>query len=261
MSNNHSIKILRGTRANIAGATSANSANVLEPGQLLYNFTDNYLTVGGSVDGSSNSTVTKLPIIVREVKGYSADNSAIVTTTDENSSWHFGHDGTSAVEVSVKGFALNLKSTSNVNVTSGANVVIKGGNGDNGKITITKDGSIEVKRASNATTYTSIELGTTNITAKANNGSFTAYGGKSSLSIANSGNITANVNNTLIATIKTGGIDLDDATDSGRKFIGTSTASDYVWVKTSGGTTVKHSFEVTNALPSSPSSNTIYFIY
>ena len=251
MSNNHSIQILRGTRAQVYD----NNSTKLNKGQPLYiTGTDaNYLVIGSSDD----SDLTQLPIIVREVHGYSADNSSLArSVTSGTNDWHFGHDGSSSVEVAVNGFALNLKSTKNVNITSSTNVVIKDGNGDNGKITLTKDGSIEIKRSNSTITLTA-----TDITENASNGSYTAKGGTSSLAIAKNGNITATVASTAIATVKSDGIDLNDSTDSGRKFIGTASAADQVWVDNGSGTTTKHSVVVTNALPASPASNTIYFIY
>ena len=71
MANNKAIQFLRGTRDNIV----KNKNQILEAGQPLYNLDDNYLTIGNGEDG-----VDKLPITVREVKGYFGDKENIVAT-------------------------------------------------------------------------------------------------------------------------------------------------------------------------------------
>jgi hypothetical protein len=64
MSNNKSLRVLRGTRDKII----SNKDTTLEPGQILYNMSDNYLTVG---DNSTNGkSVNGLPITVRDMNGY-----------------------------------------------------------------------------------------------------------------------------------------------------------------------------------------------
>lgn len=70
MANNKSIQILRGERAKIAGNTDS-----LLDGQLLYNKTDNYLTVGNG----ENAKISDNPVACREVHGYFSDNSGIST--------------------------------------------------------------------------------------------------------------------------------------------------------------------------------------
>lgn len=65
MSNNKSMQILRGTNASIA-----NSADTLLPGQLLYNYDKNYITVGGK-DGTT--PLNSAPIVARELVGYLDD--------------------------------------------------------------------------------------------------------------------------------------------------------------------------------------------
>ena len=68
MANNKSIQILRGARGKIAGKTDS-----LLDGQLLYNKTDNYLTVGNG----DNAKISDKPVSCREVHGYFSDDSAI----------------------------------------------------------------------------------------------------------------------------------------------------------------------------------------
>lgn len=68
MANNKSIQILRGTRDKIAG----NNGSLLD-GQLLYNKTDNYLTVGNG----NTAKISDTPVACREVHGYFSDDSAI----------------------------------------------------------------------------------------------------------------------------------------------------------------------------------------
>ena len=70
MANNKSIQILRGERAKIASKTDS-----LLDGQLLYNKTDNYLTVGNG----DNAKISDNPVACREVHGYFSDNSGIST--------------------------------------------------------------------------------------------------------------------------------------------------------------------------------------
>ena len=65
--NNQALQILRGTRAGII----ENKSVKLLPGQPIYNETDNYLTVGSL---SGDKTIDAMPIAVRELKGYFADN-------------------------------------------------------------------------------------------------------------------------------------------------------------------------------------------
>lgn len=77
MAGNNSIQILRGTRESLV----KNRTNMLLPGQLLYNATDNYLTVG-SLDGISNTT--SAPICCRSIKGYlGEDNGLSLNSTDK----------------------------------------------------------------------------------------------------------------------------------------------------------------------------------
>ena len=75
MAGNNSIQVLRGSR----NAISQSSQQLLD-GQLLYNTTDNYLTVGG---GSSND-VSKLPIVCREIRGYAEDTYENKISANEN---------------------------------------------------------------------------------------------------------------------------------------------------------------------------------
>lgn len=66
MAGNNAIQILRGSRDKIIGSTQT-----LKPGQLLYNTTDNYLSVGKP----SNGDLTSTPIVTREIVGYTHENS------------------------------------------------------------------------------------------------------------------------------------------------------------------------------------------
>lgn len=72
MANYAKIKIKRGTRANISKSTEH-----LEEGQLLYNLTDNYVTIGDN----QNKSVKANPIVVRELKGFHSDDSGNIATT------------------------------------------------------------------------------------------------------------------------------------------------------------------------------------
>lgn len=76
MGNNKALQILRGTRESIVD----NKDIDLLAGQLLYNATDNTLTVGGDLPSLTDDTknvkaskVNKLPIASREIKGYVKD--------------------------------------------------------------------------------------------------------------------------------------------------------------------------------------------
>lgn len=76
MAGNNSIQILRGTRESLV----KNRANKLLPGQLLYNDTDNYLTVGRL---DNISCTTSAPICCRSIKGYlGEDNGLSLNSTD-----------------------------------------------------------------------------------------------------------------------------------------------------------------------------------
>lgn len=76
MAGNNSIQILRGTRESLV--TNRNSK--LLAGQLLYNDTDNYLTIGRL---DNNSVTTSAPICCRSIKGYlGEDNGLSVNSTD-----------------------------------------------------------------------------------------------------------------------------------------------------------------------------------
>ena len=75
MAGNNSVQILRGSRTAIV-----QSDQKLLDGQLLYNATDNYLTVGG---GASND-LTKLPIVCREIRGYAEDTSESKISANKN---------------------------------------------------------------------------------------------------------------------------------------------------------------------------------
>ena len=75
MAGNNSIQILRGTREKIAQATT----QYLQPGQPLYDSTDNYLFVGGNSNDDINGgkAINSLyPIACREMKGYVTDQSS-----------------------------------------------------------------------------------------------------------------------------------------------------------------------------------------
>ena len=128
MSNNHSIKILRGDRSKII--SNANDPKcMLMRGQLLYNTTDNYLTVGDEDDTTGEfgvTPLTKKPIVVRELLGYWDDNSGITevlkTANGEivNGMWHIGPvDSQSKVEIRVGGKPLSITSDSSLNITQG----------------------------------------------------------------------------------------------------------------------------------------------
>ena len=73
MAGNNSIKVLRGTRANIA-----QSSETLEAGQILYNTDDNYMSVGGP---NGTDPVNKQPIKTRAIGGYFADSTGISSNT------------------------------------------------------------------------------------------------------------------------------------------------------------------------------------
>ena len=76
MAGNNSIQILRGTRESLV----KNRTKMLLPGQLLYNATDNYLTVG-SLDGISNTT--SAPICCRSIKGYLGEDNGLSTNSTD----------------------------------------------------------------------------------------------------------------------------------------------------------------------------------
>ena len=208
MSNNHSIKILRGTRANIAAATSTNNANVLEPGQLLYNSTDNYLTVGGSADGSSDSTVTKLPIIVREVHGYSADNSAIArSVANGTDDWKFGY-GANNVVLDVNGLPLEISTDSTEDLTiTGAGCTIKlDYNSNSPQITIKSNTGSGVTIEGNNVTATNFKGKADSADKWANNRNFTIVssdgsGAGSAVPVNGSSNVELKLPSTITADI------------------------------------------------------------
>ena len=70
MAGNNSIQILRGTRESLV----KNRTNKLLPGQLLYNDTDNYLTIGRL---DNNSITTSAPICCRSIKGYLGEDNGL----------------------------------------------------------------------------------------------------------------------------------------------------------------------------------------
>ena len=70
MAGNNSIQILRGTRESLV----TNRNNKLLPGQLLYNDTDNYLTIGRL---DNNSITTSAPICCRSIKGYLGEDNGL----------------------------------------------------------------------------------------------------------------------------------------------------------------------------------------
>lgn len=111
MSNNHSIKILRGTRITVNKNNFTDNEDELYAGQPIYLTDLNYLAIG-TADGSNNSKVNKLPIVVREVKGYAVDNeNAIVASTVGSGRWHIGPASTSTtadVEFNVSKLGLNI---------------------------------------------------------------------------------------------------------------------------------------------------------
>ena len=79
MGNNKALQILRGTREAIVDNSTPTEKNLLA-GQLLYNITDNTLSIGGEKTYNSdnkleysNSIINKLPIASSEIKGYVED--------------------------------------------------------------------------------------------------------------------------------------------------------------------------------------------
>lgn len=66
MANNKAIQILRGS------ADAIRSSQELLEGQIVYNTTENTLTVGGG-SGSNATRTNKAPIVCKELKGYLAD--------------------------------------------------------------------------------------------------------------------------------------------------------------------------------------------
>ena len=77
MAGNNSIQILRGTRESLVNHRD----DRLLPGQLLYNDTDNYLTVG-RLDNSSGTT--SAPICCRSIKGYLGEDDGLsLNSTDK----------------------------------------------------------------------------------------------------------------------------------------------------------------------------------
>ena len=108
MANNKSIQILRGERSKIAGNTDS-----LLDGQLLYNKTDNYLTVGNG----NNAKISDKPVACREVHGYFSDNSSIST------------NNLSAYNYEIKpgdGDNLLISSTGDITLSPGEGKTIKG---------------------------------------------------------------------------------------------------------------------------------------
>lgn len=79
MGNNGALQILRGTREAIVDNSTPTEKSLLA-GQLLYNITDNTLSIGGEKTYNSdnkleysNSIINKLPIASSEIKGYVKD--------------------------------------------------------------------------------------------------------------------------------------------------------------------------------------------
>lgn len=145
MSNNHSIQILRGTRQ----AIYDNRTVDLLAGQPLYNTDDNYLTIGcdktNDNGDKTNKTIGDLPIVVREVHGYSADNNGLAASvTPGTNDWKFGgvtDNGTDKVVLDVNGLPLEISVDENktVKITQGGNVItmsttVDGNNKRTGKV-------------------------------------------------------------------------------------------------------------------------------
>lgn len=71
MAGNNLLHFLRG------GLGNATDESTLEPGQPFYNYSKNYLTVGGK---NKDTKVNGKPLTVREVVGYTADNDNSITS-------------------------------------------------------------------------------------------------------------------------------------------------------------------------------------
>lgn len=110
MANNKSIQILRGTRDKIA-----KSSETLLPGQMLYNETDNYLTVG---DENSKS-VKSYPIACRELTGYFGDNVGIIEKPNDPTSTKY-HVGPLMNATSVQ--VLDISSEGDISFTSSGQI-------------------------------------------------------------------------------------------------------------------------------------------
>lgn len=108
MSNNHSIKILRGTRITVNKDNFADEEDKLYAGQPIYLTDLNYLAIGTGND----SKVNKLPIIVREVHGYAADNSAIASTQG-SSEWRFYASSSTQADIAVTDMDLSISTSGN----------------------------------------------------------------------------------------------------------------------------------------------------
>lgn len=124
MSNNKSMQILRGTNARIAVST-----DTLLPGQLLYNYDKNYITVGGK---DSNTRLNSAPVVARELIGYLGDTGETIGAGTQKR-YRVGVDETGEVD----GPAFNVdywtgESTSPFSIlsadqttfTSGRNVIV-----------------------------------------------------------------------------------------------------------------------------------------
>lgn len=95
MSGNSTIQVLRGSQEEILESTST-----LFEGQPLYNETRNYLSIGTS---DSNSP-KKLPITVREMDGYFAENRGLTKTSDTSASYSIYPDDNNSLKVNLKYF-------------------------------------------------------------------------------------------------------------------------------------------------------------
>lgn len=89
MAGNNAIQILRGSRDTIIN----NKGVKLKAGQLLYNKTDNYLTVGATDD----DLLTKLPIRCREIFGYKGDTESIGEADIPSQSYSIKYDNSNGV--------------------------------------------------------------------------------------------------------------------------------------------------------------------
>ena len=117
--NKQSIQILRGSNDTIA-----NSTDKLLDGQLLYNKDKNYLTVGkvkktgGTIDEDNSSyNFTSQPIRVRELGGFSSDDSSI--GKENTGEFYIKHDSETS--------ALTLSDSSLIKFKAGENEAQLGG--------------------------------------------------------------------------------------------------------------------------------------
>lgn len=223
MSNNQSIKILRGSRDSIAS-----NASKLKKGQPLFNTDDGYLTVGTADDSNLNQQ----PIVVREVKGYKADNNGIVTSSTKSNTpgeWHVGPDS-NGFEIKVDGVPLTISDSNNLTIktinngadvakieitndpSSGAITVTRG---NNTKVTIT-NGEISIQ--SNSTSDGQVILNSSGTTVKS---------GNSGVTIIRNGNTEISNANNTIATITSNGMTIgsDNYSPSNKKITGLITKS------------------------------------